>query len=100
MPSYQLKTLKNGLRVIEAMNSAEAREFTSAQIEKATGLSKNSVFWILKTLVESGFVIECNTGYLLGPALIRLSEIYRLSLEHRRTSLDAEEKEYLGDPKL
>ena len=93
----RIRTLAEGLRVVDALSSTEQVEFTQESLARATGLSKNQVHRIVHTLKETGWVTEGPGGVRLAPSFIRFADDFRRSLVFRREQLDQEEQDYLGE---
>ena len=93
----RIRTLAEGLRVVDALSSTEQVEFTQEALARATGLSKNQVHRIVHTLKEVGWITEGPGGVRLAPSFVRFAEDFRRSLVFRREQLDQEEQDYLGE---
>jgi DNA-binding IclR family transcriptional regulator len=90
---YTVPALARGLQLLGYFTHRE-RELTGAQLSKRTGWPRASVFRMLQTLEQAGFIERCGDGpvYKLGVAVLRLGFEYLASLElteHGRPIIEA-----------
>jgi DNA-binding IclR family transcriptional regulator len=90
---YLVPALLRGLQLLGQFNREE-RELTGAELSRRLGLPRASVFRILHTLEQTGFVERIGDGasYKLGLAVLRIGFEYLASMElteHGRPVLDA-----------
>lgn len=90
---YTVPALARGLQLLGYF-SRDDRELTGAQLARRTGWPRASVFRMLQTLEQAGFVERCGEGpvYKLGVAVLRLGFEYLNSLElteHGRPIVEA-----------
>jgi len=89
---YQVPALQRGLQLLGQF-SRDARELTGAELSRRLGLPRASVFRLLQTLEQMGFVerIGDSASYKLGIAVLRLGFEYLASMElteHGRPIID------------
>lgn len=79
---YTVPALARGLLLLGYFSRTE-REQTGAQLARRTGWPRASVFRMLQTLEQAGFIERCGEGpvYKLGVAVLRLGFEYLASLE-------------------
>ncbi len=79
---YLVPALQRGLQLLAAF-SRDRREMTGAELSRRLGLPRASVFRILQTLEQMGFVERVGEGahYKLGMAVLRLGFEYLASME-------------------
>jgi DNA-binding IclR family transcriptional regulator len=79
---YTVPALARGLLLLGYFTRTE-REQTGAQLARRTGWPRASVFRMLQTLEQAGFIERCGEGpvYKLGVAVLRLGFEYLASLE-------------------
>ncbi len=70
---YYIEVLGKSLAVLDAFATLEKPRLSLQDLSKQTGLSKNTVFRILYTLGEHGYVEKRNTEYELGARVLHLS---------------------------
>lgn len=90
---YQVPALQRGMQLLGQF-SRDQRELTGAELSRRLGLPRASVFRLLQTLEQMGFVERSGEGvsYKLGIAVLRLGFEYLSSMElteHGRPILDA-----------
>jgi DNA-binding IclR family transcriptional regulator len=90
---YTVPALARGLQLLGYF-SRDDRELTGAQLARRTGWPRASVFRMLQTLEQAGFIERCGEGpvYKLGVAVLRLGFEYLASLElteHGRPIIEA-----------
>jgi DNA-binding IclR family transcriptional regulator len=90
---YTVPALARGLQLLGYFTRHD-RELTGAQLARRTGWPRASIFRILQTLEQAGFVERCGEGpvYKLGVAVLRLGFEYLASLElteHGRPIIEA-----------
>lgn len=90
---YTVPALARGLQLLGYF-SRDDRELTGAQLARRTGWPRASVFRMLQTLEQAGFIERCGEGpvYKLGVAVLRLGFEYLSSLElteHGRPIIEA-----------
>jgi DNA-binding IclR family transcriptional regulator len=90
---YTVPALARGLQLLGYFSQDE-RELTGAQLARRTGWPRASVFRMLQTLEQAGFIERCGEGpvYKLGVAVLRLGFEYLASLElteHGRPIIEA-----------
>lgn len=90
---YQVPALQRGMQLLGEF-SRDQRELTGAELSRRLGLPRASVFRLLQTLEQLGFVERVGDGanYKLGIAVLRLGFEYLSSMElteHGRPILDA-----------
>jgi DNA-binding IclR family transcriptional regulator len=90
---YTVPALARGLKLLGYF-SGDDRELTGAQLARSTGWPRASVFRMLQTLEQAGFIERCGEGpvYKLGVAVLRLGFEYLASLElteHGRSIIEA-----------
>ena len=88
-----MPALARGLQLLGYF-SRDDRELTGAQLARRTGWPRASVFRMLQTLEQAGFIERCGEGpvYKLGVAVLRLGFEYLASLElteHGRPIIEA-----------
>ena len=89
---YQVPALQRGLQLL-AQFSRHQRELSGAELSRRLGLPRASVFRLLQTLEQMGFIERAGEGvsYKLGVAVLRLGFEYLASMElteHGRPILD------------
>jgi DNA-binding IclR family transcriptional regulator len=89
---YTVPALQRGLQVLGLFNR-ENKQFTGAELAHLLDLPRASVFRILQTLEQGGFIerISDSSRYRLGVAVLRLGFEYLASMEiteHSRPVLD------------
>jgi len=89
---YQVPALQRGLQLL-AQFTRDQRELTGAELSRRLGLPRASVFRLLQTLEQTGFVerVGDSANYKLGIAVLRLGFEYLASMElteHGRPILD------------
>ncbi len=79
---YTVPALARGLQLLGYF-SRDDRVLTGAQLARRTGWPRASVFRMLQTLEQAGFIERCGEGpvYKLGVAVLRLGFEYLASLE-------------------
>jgi DNA-binding IclR family transcriptional regulator len=79
---YQVPALQRGLQVLTQF-SRDERQLTGAELSRRLGLPRASVFRILQTLEQLGFVerVGESAHYKLGMAVLRLGFEYLASME-------------------
>lgn len=79
---YQVPALQRGLQLLAQFSRVE-REMTGAELSRRMGLPRASVFRILQTLEQMGFVerVGDSAHYKLGMAVLRLGFEYLASME-------------------
>jgi DNA-binding IclR family transcriptional regulator len=90
---YTVPALARGLQLLTQFSSEE-RELSGAELSRRLGLPRASVFRMLQTLEQSGFVERVGEGanYKLGLGVLRLGFAYLASMElteHGRPVIDA-----------
>ena len=90
---YQVPALQRGLLLLGQFSHDE-RELTGAELSRRLGLPRASVFRLLQTLEQMGYIERIGDGasYKLGIAVLRLGFEYLASMElteHGRPILDA-----------
>jgi DNA-binding IclR family transcriptional regulator len=90
---YNVPALQRGLQML-SLFSREKKELTGADFAHLLGLPRASIFRILQTLEQAGYIekIDDSARYRLGVAVLRLGFEYIASLEiteHGRPILDA-----------
>lgn len=70
---YYIEVLGKSLATLEVFVTAGRPSLSLHEISALTGLNKNTVFRILHTLAEHGYVVKRNRTYELGPRLHDLS---------------------------
>jgi DNA-binding IclR family transcriptional regulator len=90
---YTVPALARGLQLLSYFTRND-RELTGAQLSRRTGWPRASVFRMLQTLEQAGFIERCGDGpvYKLGVAVLRLGFEYLASLElteHGRPIIEA-----------
>lgn len=89
---YLVPALQRGLQLL-AQFSRDERELTGAELSRRLGLPRASVFRLLQTLEQMGFVerVGDSANYKLGIAVLRLGFEYLASIElteHGRPIID------------
>lgn len=89
---YQVPALQRGLQLLGEF-SRDERELTGAELSRRLGLPRASVFRMLQTLEQMGFVerVGDSANYKLGVAILRLGFEYLASMElteHGRAIID------------
>lgn len=79
---YQVPALQRGLHLLGQF-SRDERELTGAELSRRLGLPRASVFRILQTLEQLGFIerVGDSASYKLGIAVLRLGFEYLASME-------------------
>jgi DNA-binding IclR family transcriptional regulator len=90
---YQVPALQRGMQLLGQFTRDE-RELTGAELSRRLGVPRASVFRLLQTLEQMGFVerVGDSANYKLGVAVLRLGFEYLASMElteHGRPILDA-----------
>ena len=90
---YQVPALQRGMQLLGQF-SRDERELTGAELSRRLDLPRASVFRLLQTLEQLGFVerVGDSTSYKLGIAVLRLGFEYLASMElteHGRPIIDA-----------
>ncbi len=90
---YQVPALQRGIQLLSQF-SRDQRELTGAELSRRLSLPRASVFRLLQTLEQMGFIERVGEGpsYKLGIAVLRLGFEYLASMElteHGRPILDA-----------
>ena len=90
---YTVPALARGLQLLMSFNRDE-RELSGAELSRRLGLPRASVFRMLQTLEQGGFVERVGDGasYKLGLAVLRLGFEYLASMElteHGRPVIEA-----------
>ena len=80
---YYIEVLGKTLDILDVFGQSDRRQLSLQDISSVTKLNKNTVFRILYTLTEHGYILKENHSYRLGPKLADLSDV-RL---HRRDLL-------------
>lgn len=70
--TYYIEVLGKALDILDAFAQASEPQLTLQDISQRTKLNKNTVFRILYTLVEHGYVEKENQAYQIGPKLLDL----------------------------
>jgi IclR family transcriptional regulator, KDG regulon repressor len=83
LDSYYIEVLGKTIAILDAFGRSDRRRLSLQEISVVTKLNKNTVFRILYTLAEHGYILKENHFYGLGPKLADLSDV-RL---HRRDLL-------------
>jgi DNA-binding IclR family transcriptional regulator len=75
--SYVIQAVANGLKILEEFGGADA-ELGVTELSNRVGLHKNSVFRLLATLEQSGYVEQCaqTDRYRLGRACLALGQAF------------------------
>ena len=89
---YQVPALQRGIQLLGQF-TRDQRELTGAELSRRLGLPRASVFRLLQTLEQMGFIERVGEGpsYKLGIAVLRLGFEYLASMElteHGRPILD------------
>lgn len=89
---YQVPALQRGMQLLSQF-TRDQRELTGAELSRRLGVPRASVFRLLQTLEQMGFVerIGDSANYKLGIAVLRLGFEYLASMElteHGRPILD------------
>lgn len=89
---YQVPALQRGMALLVQF-SRDERELTGAELSRRLGLPRASVFRLLQTLEQMGFVerVGDSASYRLGVAVLRLGFEYLASMElteHGRPIID------------
>ena len=89
---YQVPALQRGMQLLGQFTRDE-RELTGAELSRRLGVPRASVFRLLQTLEQMGFVerVGDSANYKLGVAVLRLGFEYLASMElteHGRPILD------------
>ncbi len=89
---YQVPALQRGIQLLSQF-SRDQRELTGAELSRRLSLPRASVFRLLQTLEQMGFIERVGEGpsYKLGIAVLRLGFEYLASMElteHGRPILD------------
>jgi DNA-binding IclR family transcriptional regulator len=71
---YYIEVLGKTLDILDVFGSSDRRHLSLQEISVATKLSKNTVFRILYTLAERGYILKENHSYDLGPKFADLSD--------------------------
>lgn len=82
---YSVPVVRNTFRILEELSHAELLGLN--EITRSTGISKSTVFRILNTLQEMGYVLRDDGGYRISPALGRLAGEEASSEALRRLAL-------------
>jgi IclR family acetate operon transcriptional repressor len=82
---YYIEVLGKTLDILDVFAHSDRRQLSLQEISAVTKLNKNTVFRILYTLGEHGYISKENHSYRLGPKLADLSDV-RL---HRHDLLSA-----------
>jgi len=77
---YYIEVLGKALDVLETFSHLGKRQLTLREVHDSVRLNRNSVFRILYTLAEHGYITKSNKKYELGPKLLDLSNA---TLKHR-----------------
>lgn len=80
---YYIEVLGKTLDVLDVFGQSDRGDLSLQEISSATKLNKNTVFRILYTLTEHGYMLKENHSYRLGPKMAELADV-RL---HRRDLL-------------
>jgi DNA-binding IclR family transcriptional regulator len=79
--SYVVPGLERGLRILQLFDRQHT-ELAAPEIAKVLGIPRSTVFRLLQTLEQMGFIEPAHGGaYRLGPAVLRLGFEYLASLE-------------------
>ncbi len=70
---YYIEVLGKTLDVLDAFSRSEGNQLSLQDLAAATKLNKNTVFRILYTLAEHGYVLKERHSYQLGPKIGSLS---------------------------
>lgn len=70
---YYIEVLGKSLAILDVFVKAGKPRLTLQEISSLTGLNKNTVFRILYTLAEHGYIVKCKWDYELGAKLYELS---------------------------
>jgi DNA-binding IclR family transcriptional regulator len=79
---YYIEVLGKTLDILDVFGHSDRRRLSLQEISVVTKLSKNTVFRILYTLAEHGYILKENHSYGLGPKFGDLSDVrlHRLDL--------------------
>jgi DNA-binding IclR family transcriptional regulator len=77
---YVVPALERGLKVLQLFNRGRV-ELSPPEIAKALGLPRTTVFRLIQTLENLGFLERNGAALRLGPAVLRLGFEYLASLE-------------------
>jgi IclR family KDG regulon transcriptional repressor len=93
MPDYEIDVLRKSVLVLRALAGNE-RGIGVSDLGRTLGIGKASVFRILHTLAEHGFVRQDpdTKAYALGPALIALGQAAADGIDFRREARPAMEE--------
>jgi len=92
---YRIETIIQAGQVLKAI--ADAKEpLGVSEVSKITGVKPNTVFRILVTLEEVGFVRAIGEKYELGMGAALLWSRYKANREALRAKIDRELKELEG----
>lgn len=76
---YRVPGLERGLQILQLFDRQQTR-LTPPDMARALGIPRSTVFRLLQTLEQLGFVERQDSGYQLGPAVLRLGFEYVASL--------------------
>jgi len=80
---YYIEVLGKTLDILDVFGRSDRGRLSLQEISALTKLSKNTVFRILHTLTEHGYILKENHSYGLGPKFADLSDVR----SHRRDLL-------------
>jgi DNA-binding IclR family transcriptional regulator len=72
---YYIEVLGKTLDILDVFGHSDRRRLSLQEISVVTKLSKNTVFRILYTLAEHGYIVKENHSYGLGPKFAGLSDV-------------------------
>lgn len=72
---YYIEVLGKTLDILDVFGESERRHLSLQDISAVTKLNKNTVFRILYTLTEHGYILKENHSYRLGPKLAELADV-------------------------
>jgi len=72
---YYIAVLGKTLDILDAFGHSNHRRLSIQEISVVTRLNKNTVFRILYTLTEHGYILKENHSYGLGPKFADLSDV-------------------------
>jgi len=72
---YYIEVLGKTLDILDVFGHSDRRRLSLREVSVVTKLSKNTVFRILYTLAEHGYIVKENHSYGLGPKFADLSDI-------------------------
>jgi DNA-binding IclR family transcriptional regulator len=72
---YYIEVLGKTLDILDVFGHSDRRRLSLQEVSVVTKLSKNTVFRILYTLAEHGYIVKENHSYGLGPKFADLSDV-------------------------